>query len=65
MYERNWKMFKRKMRIDEKLRSGWWWFKECFEIWAMCMTDPDDDGGDFFCHICSDYVGYEEEFYYD
>ena len=29
------------------------------------MTTPEDDGGDFFCNICSDYVGYEEEFYYD
>ncbi len=65
MNERNWKMYKRKMRIDEKLHSGWWWFKECFEVWAYCMMNPEEDPCDFFCHICSDYVGYEEEFYYE
>jgi hypothetical protein len=29
------------------------------------MNDPEDTGGDFFCHICSDYVKYEEDTYYE
>jgi hypothetical protein len=65
MYERNWKMYKRKMRIDEKLYSGWWWFWQCFDEWVYCMTHPEDNGGDFFCNINTDYCAYEEDFYYD
>ena len=54
----------RRMRFHEKLQEGWWWFFECFEVWSMCMTDPYDNGEDFFCHINSDYVAYVEDVYY-
>ena len=49
--------------MDEALHcitTGWWWFRECFLEWTYCMSDPDNLGGDFFCHICSDYCAYEE-----
>ena len=58
-------MYKRKMRLDEKLHSGWYWFWECFDEWCYTMTHPEDTGGDFFCNINTDYVAYEEDFYYD
>ena len=53
------------MNFFEKLHSGWWWIGECFDEWCWTMTHPEDTGGDFFCHICSDYVGYEEDAYYE
>jgi hypothetical protein len=53
------------MSFFQKLYSGWWWFGECFNEWTWCITDPDNTGGDFFCHLCSDYVAYEEETYHD
>ena len=55
----------RPMNVFEKLDAGWYWFWECFWIWVMCITNPEDTGGDFFCHICSDYVKYEEDTYYE
>jgi hypothetical protein len=55
----------RPMNVFEKLDAGWYWFRECFWIWVMCITNPEDTGGDFFCHICSDYVKYEEDMYYE
>jgi hypothetical protein len=58
-------MYKRPMNLIEKLACGWWWFGEGVLEWIWCMTHPEDDGGDFFCHICSDYVAYEEETYYN
>jgi hypothetical protein len=33
--------------------------------WVWCMTHPEDNGRDFFSHICSDYCAYEEEMYYN
>jgi phage pi2 protein 07 len=54
----------RPMNVFEKLDAGWYWFRECFWVWVMCITNPEDTGGDFFCHICSDYVKYEEDTYY-
>jgi hypothetical protein len=55
----------RPMNLFEKLDAGWYWFRECFWVWVMCITNPEDTGGDFFCHICSDYVKYEEDTYYE
>ena len=55
----------RPMNVFEKLDAGWYWFRECFWVWVMCITNPEDTGGDFFCHICSDYVKYEEDTYYE
>lgn len=52
------------MNFIEKLHSGWWWFFECVNEWIWCMTHPEDNGADFFCHINSDYCKYEEEMYY-
>lgn len=57
-------MYKRPMNFIEKLHSGWWWFFECVNEWIWCMTHPEDNGADFFCHINSDYCKYEEEMYY-
>lgn len=54
----------RKMNFIEKLHCGFYWFGECFSEWVWCMTHPEDNGGDFFRHICSDYVAYEESVYY-
>lgn len=56
--------FNRKMNFLEKLEAGRYWFWECLLEWIWCMTHPEDTGGDFFCHICSDYVKYEEDIYY-
>jgi len=42
------------------IADGWWWFRECFLEWCYCITDPDDTGGDFFCHICSQWRPYNE-----
>jgi hypothetical protein len=53
------------MSLFEKLSSGFWWFRECFDEWVYCMTTPEDDGFDFFCHINTDYCRYVEEFYYE
>ena len=55
----------RPMNVFEKLEAGRYWFWECLLEWIWCMTHPEDTGGDFFCHICSDYVGYEEDMYYE
>ena len=52
--------YNRPMNFVEKLEAGRYWFWECLLEWIWCMTHPEDTGGDFFCHICSDYVGYEE-----
>ena len=57
--------YNRKMNFIEKLEAGRYWFWECLLEWIWCMTHPEDTGGDFFCHICSDYVGYEEDMYYE
>ena len=57
--------YNRPMNVFEKLEAGWYWFRECFWVWVMCITNPEDTGGDFFCHICSDYVKYEEDTYYE
>jgi hypothetical protein len=46
------------MNFFERLFVGWWWFGQCFEEWYWCMTHAENNGGDFFCHLCSDYVGY-------
>lgn len=53
------------MSFFQKLYSGWWWFGQCFEEWAWCMTHPEDNGGEFFCYLQTDYVAYEQEMYYD
>jgi hypothetical protein len=55
----------RPMNVFEKLEAGRYWFWECLLEWIWCMTHPEDTGGDFFCHICSDYVKYEESEYYE
>ena len=55
----------RPMNVFEKLEAGRYWFWECLLEWIWCMTHPEDTGGDFFCHICSDYVKYEESTYYE
>jgi hypothetical protein len=47
------------MSFLQKLYTGWWWFGECFSEWCYTMANPENTGGDFFCHICSDYVAYE------
>jgi len=57
--------YNRKMNFLEKLEAGRYWFWECFWVWVMCITNPEDTGGDFFCHICSDYCKYEEDTYYE
>ena len=54
--------YNRPMNVFEKLQSGWWWFGECFDEWCWTMTHDD---GDFFNYIQSDYVGYEENMYYE
>ena len=58
-------MYKRPMNVFEKLDAGRFWFWECFLLWIWCMTHPEDDGRDFFCYSCSDYVAYEEQMYYN
>ena len=58
------KLYNRPMNFFEKLSVGWWWFGECCSEWVYCMTHPEDDGGDFFCHLQTDYVSYEEDMYY-
>lgn len=55
----------RPMNVFEKLDAGWYWFRECFWVWVMCITNPEDTGGDFFCHINTDYCAYEEDTYYE
>lgn len=57
--------YNRKMNFLEKLEAGRYWFWECLLEWIWCMTHPEDTGGDFFCHICSDYCKYEEDTYYE
>jgi len=57
--------YNRKMNFVEKLEAGRYWFWECLLEWIWCMTHPEDTGGDFFCHICSDYCKYEEDTYYE
>jgi len=54
--------YNRPMNVFEKLHSGWWWFGECFDEWCWTMTHDD---GEFFNYIQSDYVGYEENMYYE
>ena len=56
--------YNRPMNFIEKLEAGRYWFWECLTEWSWCMTHPEDTGGDFFCHICSDYCAYEENTYY-
>jgi hypothetical protein len=59
------KLYNRSMNFFEKIQVGWWWcISECLSEWVYCMTHPEDSGGDFFCHICTDYVKYEEDTYY-
>lgn len=53
------------MNFFEKLQVGWWWCLQIFEEWYYTMTHPEDDGRDFFCHLQTDYVAYEEDLYYD
>jgi hypothetical protein len=50
------------MNFFEKLHSGWWWVLQIFEEWCYTMRNED---GDFFEHLQSDYVKYEEDMYYD
>ena len=52
------------MNFVEKLEAGRYWFWECLLEWVWCMTHPEDTGGDFFCHINTDYCAYEESVYY-
>lgn len=58
------KLYNRPMNFFEKLYCGYYWFGECWSEWIYCMTHPEDDGWDFFCHICTDYVAYEQDTYY-
>lgn len=51
---------KRAVKTFKKLSAGWWWFGVCWEEWCYCMSNPENTGGDFFCHISSDYCEYEE-----
>jgi hypothetical protein len=53
------------MSFFDKLTAGWWWVGQCFEEWYWCMTHSDDSGGDFFCHLQTDYVKYEKDTHYD
>jgi hypothetical protein len=59
------KLYNRPMNFFEKIQVGWWWVLQIFEEWCYTMTHPEDSGGDFFCHLQTDYVAYEEEMYYD
>lgn len=59
------KLYNRPMNFFEKLSVGWWWFGECWSEWVYCMMHPEDNGGDFFCHLCTDYISYEEDMYYE
>jgi hypothetical protein len=59
------KLYNRPMNFFEKIQVGWWWVGEIFDEWCYTMTHPEDSGGDFFCHLQTDYVRYEEEMYYD
>ena len=58
------KLYNRPMNFFEKIQVGWWWVLQIFEEWCYTMTHPEDSGGDFFCHLQTDYVAYEEEMYY-
>ena len=49
------------MNVFEKLQSGWYWIRECFDEWCWTMTNDD---GEFFEFLQIDYVGYEESEYY-
>jgi hypothetical protein len=59
------KLYNRPMNFFEKIQVGWWWVLQIFEEWCYTMTHPEDSGGDFFCHLQTDYVAYEEDVYYD
>ena len=59
------KLYNRSMNFFEKIQVGWWWVLQIFEEWCYTMTHPEDSGGDFFCHLQTDYVAYEEDVYYD
>ena len=54
--------YNRPMNIFDKLQSGWYWCGEIFEEWCYTMTHDD---GEFFHYLQSDYVGYEEDTYYE
>ena len=58
------KLYNRPMNFFEKIQVGWWWVLQIFEEWCYTMTHPEDSGGDFFCHLQTDYVAYEQEMYY-
>ena len=59
------KLYNRPMNFFEKLSAGWWWFGECWSAWCYTMFDENgEEFGDFFCHLQSDYVRYEQEMYY-
>ena len=51
------------MNAFEKLQAGWWWTARIFEAWCDTMTN--DEYWEFFLHLQSDYVKYEEDTYYD
>jgi hypothetical protein len=59
------KLYNRPMNFFEKIQVGWWWVGQIFDEWCYTMTHPEDNGGDFFCHLQTDYVSYEEDVYYD
>lgn len=42
-------------------KNCWWWIGEIFDEWCYTMTHDD---GEFFIYLQSDYVRYEEDFYY-
>lgn len=54
--------YNRPMNFFEKLQVGWYWFGECFNEWCYTMANED---GELFNYLQSDYVAYEEEFYYN
>lgn len=47
-------------KFFNRIATGWWWFSVCWEEWLYCMVNPENTGGDFFCHLSSDYCKYEE-----
>jgi hypothetical protein len=57
------KRYNRKMNIFEKLHCGWFWVFQIFEEWCWTMTH--DEQWEFFNFLQTDYVGYEEDEYYE
>ena len=59
------KQYNRSMNFFEKLVAGWYWFGECYAEWSWQMTHTEDEYWEFFDYLQTDYVGYEEDTYYD